>query len=157
MALPARPIEPTHPLLVEARAWWERWRGARAMPARRDVDPTKIPQLLPHLIMFDVLREPLDFRYRLIGTNVERFMRERYTGKQLSEIAHQKPPSRIWENLCMALELRRPFASSVPYVGPMKDFARMADVIMPLSDDERTVNMLLVCVIWLAPTDGKPL
>ncbi|MEQ8332152.1 PAS domain-containing protein [Nisaea sp.] len=49
------------------------WRGKRSgdrLPARRDIDPVDIPDLLPHIGLIDVIGEGTDFRYRrdLVGS-----------------------------------------------------------------------------------------
>jgi hypothetical protein len=49
--------------------YWDRKRGPRAMPARRDIEPTDLVPLLPHLMMVDVEEGPR-FRYRVFGTAV---------------------------------------------------------------------------------------
>jgi len=56
------------PIVFEALNYWESKLNGRRMPARRDFEPVfEIPHLLPWVILVDVLREPLDFRYRVIG------------------------------------------------------------------------------------------
>lgn len=48
--------------------WQDRCAG-RPAPSRRDIDPLDLPPaLLPHMVLIDIEREPLDFRYRLSGT-----------------------------------------------------------------------------------------
>jgi hypothetical protein len=62
------------PIAREALAYWEGKLSGRPMPTRRDFDPVfEIPHLLPWIMLVDVLREPLDFRYRLIGTSNSKF------------------------------------------------------------------------------------
>src|SRR3546814_5234533 len=84
------------------------------MPSRSDINPAEIPALLPHVVLLEVLREgnmagaPLDFRYRLMGGAVEAHLTMRYTGLRMSEIPHQKPPSRLWENFSTVVETARP-------------------------------------------------
>ena len=49
----------------------EYWRGkaaGRAMPDRRDLDPTEIPDLLPWIVLWDVI--PGSYRIRLAGTAI---------------------------------------------------------------------------------------
>lgn len=49
--------------------YWDEKRGGRTMPARRDIDPLSIPRdLLPGIVLTEVLREPPWLRYRLVGT-----------------------------------------------------------------------------------------
>ncbi len=66
------PIEPGAPEFAFFRPllrYWQDRCGGRPAPSRRDIDPLDLPPaLLPHVVLIDVEREPLDFRYRLSGT-----------------------------------------------------------------------------------------
>jgi hypothetical protein len=48
--------------------YWREKRGARKMPARADLEPADIPDLLPDIALVDVLEAPPFLRYRLVGT-----------------------------------------------------------------------------------------
>jgi hypothetical protein len=126
--------------------YWKRKRGQRRMPRRSDIDPSEIVKILPHVFLLDVRQSPLDFHYRLIGTKMDEHMNDRYTGMWMSEIPHQAAPSRIWAN-CRKVALEgAPLAGDTPYVGRNKAFLSTEDLIMPLSDDGKTVDMLFVTV-----------
>jgi hypothetical protein len=56
------------PILGELLARWARKRGGWTLPARRDVDPTELPKLLPHMRLIDVDEGGARFRCRLRGT-----------------------------------------------------------------------------------------
>ena len=116
------------------------------MPARVDIDPSEILKILPHIFLLDVRAEPLDFRYRLIGTKMDEHMMGSYTGLWMSEIPHQKPPSRIWSSCRRVVTEAEPLSSDTPYIGKNKEFLTTEDLIMPLADDDETVNMLFVTV-----------
>jgi len=136
-------------LIEQARAYWERCRGARAMPARADIEPGAMVAFLTNVVLIDVLRDPLDFRYRLIGTEVENHSAERHTGRRISEIPGRAPPSSVWDNLAAVAERGKPSDRSVPYVGPLKDFVRTRQVTLPLSADGATVDKLLIVIEYL--------
>ena len=134
------------PITQAALDYWQGVRGDRTMPMREDLVLNEMIGFLPNLILLDVLREPLDFRYRLIGTRIEEFMAEPYTGRRLSEIPHQAPPSAIWSNCERAVEAAAPVLDDTPYVGPKKDIVTPEGLLMPLSGDGVEVGMLLVAV-----------
>ncbi len=120
--------------------YWEDRRRDRGLPSRADIDPLDIPDLLPQVFLVDVARAPLDFRYRLVGTQIVRHSAADYTGKSLNELPEQCPPSRIWSLFQRVVEERRPFSAEIPYVHiPGKSVEMQA---MPLSDDGTTVNMI---------------
>ncbi|MEZ5667468.1 MAG: PAS domain-containing protein [Alphaproteobacteria bacterium] len=137
-------------------SYWQGKRAGRAMPSRCDLDPCEIPKLLPNLILFDVRWNPLDFRYRLVGTHLDYHMSEPRTGQWVSAIAHQSRGSVFWNALETVALSREPMSSSIPYVGPHRDYKRAEDIIMPLSDDDATVNMLFVAVAFLKKEDERP-
>ncbi len=130
----------------QALDYWIRIRGERAMPSRADLDPIDIRRILPNVVLIDVASEPLDFRYRLIGTKIVSQLNNDHTGKWMSEIPHQKPPSKIWSSCETVVNEKIPMTTEVPYTGRNKDFAVSEDIVMPLSGDGVTVNMLFVVV-----------
>ncbi|GHD43522.1 hypothetical protein GCM10017083_09810 [Thalassobaculum fulvum] len=49
--------------------YWDARRAGRIAPARGDIDPLDLPPaLLPHVVLIEVRRDPLEFSYRLAGT-----------------------------------------------------------------------------------------
>ena len=120
--------------------YWELRRGEHTMPARADIDPLHIPALLPQVFLIDVRREPLDFDYRLLGTQIVRHSEADYTGKSLRDLPAQCPPSQMWSLFQRVVEERRPYSAEVPYLHlPGKSVEILAT---PLSDDGSNVNMI---------------
>jgi len=80
----APPVRPLH------EYWQETCGGALPVPKDK-IDPLALPPyLLAHVLLVDVLFDPPDFRYRLIGTEITRFIGRDSTGRRLSEIAYPK-------------------------------------------------------------------
>jgi hypothetical protein len=48
--------------------YWDAKRGSRRMPTRRDIDPTEIPRLLPHIALVDTQHG--SYRWRLMGSHI---------------------------------------------------------------------------------------
>lgn len=96
--------------LKEAHAYWASKRGRRPMPRRRDIDPVESPTLLPYLMLIDVLSDPLDFRYRLIGGEVHNISNGNYTGKRSSELPGKGRGSIIWDTCEQTVLARSPFS-----------------------------------------------
>lgn len=148
------------PVLLQGYDYWDSKRGDRAMPARADLDPVEMKAFLPHIVLTDVLHNsapdlPLDFRYRLMGTTVDAHMSRRFTGLRLSELPAQQQGSQIWQNFSDVVEARQPRLHRVPYVGPHKDFLSLIDLVLPLSDDGRSVTMLVSLVDFI-PREVNP-
>lgn len=134
------------PRLREAFHYWQSKLAGRAMPLRRDIDPVEIPKLLPYLMLLDVLREPPDFRYRLIGTELCNISRRDYTGKRFSEVDGKGRGSVVWDNCEEVVRAKAPFSRCPPYVGPDKHLRQCENILLPLSEDGREVNMILQIV-----------
>lgn len=147
-------VKQATPVLLTGFDYWAAKRGERLMPARADIDPLEIVSILPHVVLIDVLRDarpgwPLDFRYRVMGTTVDAHMSRRFTGVKMSDVPHQQPDSQLFRNFAHVVKTREPQFNRVPYVGPHKDFLSVVDLVMPLSTDGETVDMLMSIVDFI--------
>lgn len=116
------------------------------LPCRKDIEPLDIPALLPQIILLDVAREPWDFRFRLIGTNVVYHLNQDWTGSWFSQIGHMAAPSRIFTSCVEVSSSGTALRSETPYVGPHSNYVTAEDIILPLADDGENVDKLLVFV-----------
>jgi hypothetical protein len=135
-------LQPLPNMIEQALDYWDSKRAGRHMPARRDIDPTEMSHLLPHVVLIDVQREPLDFRYRLMGTAVAARLGSDYTGERFSALPHQAHGTPVWKTAVRILEEKRPIVSHIAYVGTTRWVSNYRDLSMPLSEDDRTVNMI---------------
>ena len=145
-------ISVASPVNQASLSYWILKRGDRLMPSRCDLFPPEMIAFLPNIILLDVLQEPLDFRYRLVGTKITlQMLYTDNTGKTMRELVSkgQGPGSKIFGNCQQAVETRRPVAAKTPYVGKNSDFKSTEDIILPLSVDGETVNMLFVTAEFL--------
>lgn len=105
--------------------------------------------LLPNVLLFDVLHDPLDFRYRLVGGVAREHLTTNPVGHRMTELPGKGPDSAIYNRFREAVQTRRPVISEIPYVGPHKDFRRSCSVICPLSSDGGAVDQMFVVVDFL--------
>lgn len=124
-------------------AYWERKRGSRAMPAPRDMDPVEIPRLIPWLAILDVTHEPLDARYRLMGTRIVEMGGVDRTGQSFRD-GHSG--ARLEERLTALRQLmaeRTPVALSgrLDWLG--RDYRRFQCIHLPLSENDSVVSRLV--------------
>jgi hypothetical protein len=141
------------PRLRDAFAYWDGKRAGRTMPSRADIDPIDIPALLRFVMLIDVIAEPPDFRYRLIGTGIRNISRADYTGRRFSEVSGKGPGSVVWEACAEVVRTRAPVSEPSPYVGPEKALRDCENVLLPLSDDPTCVTMILKVVSFEVPRD----
>jgi len=128
---------------------WRKLCGDRQMPARCEFEPSMIVKALPGVVLIDVLKDPLDFRYRLIGTDVDHHSLSPHTGDLVSQIPSRAAPSKVWQNLVNICEDKQPSGRTIPYIGPHRDFLETRQITLPLSDDGHTVNMIMIAIDYL--------
>jgi hypothetical protein len=134
------------PRLRKLYTYWDKERGARSLPARTDIDPAELRFVLGHLILFDVLCEPLQFRVRLQGTELEWWMGGSLTGQTLDALAS---PS-LREIACNLLGATVASRAPVHHLGEaiVADLPRQYEsLLLPLARDGRHVNMVLAGVL----------
>ncbi|MEM7399871.1 MAG: PAS domain-containing protein [Pseudomonadota bacterium] len=133
-------------VLPEQRLLFNYWLDiaqGRAMPARADFDPLKVPHLLPHLAVID-LRDGFDRgRFRLAGTRLRDIYGREITGLQLTEVyagCHAAPwqavHSRVATDAVCAQGIARGPAEGREHV--VVHWLRL-----PLSDDGIRVDRIL--------------
>ena len=144
-------------LLRAAYDYWDQRRGERAMPARVDLDPADIPKLLPYVILTDVVSaEPLDFRYRLIGTAICQRIARDYTGRRLIDLPHQRPGSLVWDRRADCVRTMAPvYDCELPYIGPSHYVRRVSQIHLPLSPDGTAV-IEAAALSFLGLGGGRP-
>jgi hypothetical protein len=130
------------PRLREAYIYWDGKRQSKLMPSRGDIDPIEIPRLLPYVVLIDVLREPLDFRYRLVGTQACVIMRRDFTGQIFSEIPGNGQESARWQGCEAVVSSKAPMYWQIPYLGPERFPRQYENVSLPLSKDGINVTMI---------------
>ena len=136
----------TERLTAGLRYWQSKWVDAR-LPGRHDLDPPmEVPWLLPNIVLVDVAHDPLDLRYRLVGTEVCNRVGRDYTGIRLMDLPHQRPGSRVWDSAAAVIAARRPIFSDIPYVGSDPFVRDYQDLLMPLSSDGEAVDMILALI-----------
>jgi len=74
-----------HPLVRQFYEYWASIAPPDRLPGRQHIAPEDIVPLLSRLWMLDVFRDPLRFRYRLVGTDITRSVRRELTGLWLHE------------------------------------------------------------------------
>lgn len=135
------------PILRAGYDYWLGKKGNRLFPARREFDPVvEITRLARNMMLLDVSHDPLDFRYRLIGTALREYMGADWTGRSWSEIEFQRPPNPIWFHHQWVVENRQPRFLRPNYIGPHRAFMFVESAVLPLGDTADRVDMLMLFV-----------
>ena len=145
-------VEECRPEIQELYRLWCDLRGTRAMPARADFNPSRARRLLPHLLLVDVdpdaprLRR---FRIRLHGTAQVEYQGIDWTGAYLHDRAGPEAAERLCDVGDHIVSAREPWVSTGGlYWLPEKPYSRFEAILLPLSDDDQTVNMILGLTIF---------
>ncbi len=113
-------------------------------PSRKDIKATDLRNRMAHIAILDVETDPVDFRYRLIGTRLCEFLYRDYTGNSLSELEGKGPGSEIWAIYDQIVAKGDPLYCEVPYVGPKADFKQASSLFLPLASDHNTIDKIMV-------------
>jgi hypothetical protein len=129
------------PSMVAALA---RWRNARSrqtlasgisittMPPERQADPLGLPEAAGYTGIIDVLRHPLDFRFRHFGTDMARAIGADYTGQRVSTLKPNRYVGALMAAYVAVANGRAPELHSLVYrkAGRLIRYTRL---LMPLS------------------------
>ncbi|HXL98743.1 MAG TPA: PAS domain-containing protein [Rhizomicrobium sp.] len=145
------PKQCQHPVLNFLHGYWDNKRGARLMPARADIKPTELKDHLGWISMLDVLPQARDFRYRLIGTLVTEYFFWDPTGKTLTE-AFATQPARLRDAVLATfrcvVDNRAPLLAYGDAGWAGKGLEECEALYLPLSDDDKTVNVILHAFVF---------
>ena len=137
--------QPPRGRIAELAAYWESKRHNRFAPKRADIDPTEIRQHVGRLFMVDVLPDG-DYRYRLLGSELVQRMGRDSTGKRFSKLYAGQPHAfeLLKQRFDEVVTTRQPSYSrgKVYWLGA-GEYRNFECGFFPLSDDGRTVNIIL--------------
>jgi hypothetical protein len=143
-------------LVKAGLAYWLAKKGNHPLPSRQAFDPIcEVPGLTPNIMLKDVQRDPLDFRYRLVGSDIRRHLKSDPTGRWMSAIPGQGPGNPLWEHHAHAVAERAPVFLRPAYVGPHKEFLQIESVLLPLAGDHEQPDMLLIFTDFLRAPDAQ--
>jgi hypothetical protein len=140
------------PQILRVRDYIEEKRGDRALAARRDILPEEIGFALGRIIIMDVHHEPLDFVYRLYGSEISQGDRDEVTRKSVYD---QRPGSyrdHLVACYCEAIDARAAVYHEMTVTDGRRT-VRYQRGLFPLSDGGTVVNMLLSVTWWTSALD----
>ncbi len=139
--------------LLALYRYWEDKRGDRAMPARAEIDPTEIPSLLPIVLLVDISAAG-EYRYRLVGTELVRWLGRDITGQTFSEALPSGPYGDYIVGLVNdTVTSGRPLYAEGVFMIEGRIDRQVRRLTLPLSADGSTVDMILGGQTVVASTD----
>lgn len=135
------------PAIRQMFEYWDTKRGDRCCPARRDLDPLDIPGLLPGIIMLEVTStDPLDLVYRVVGTREVSYRGNDPTGQPVSSAYHGESKEQVLYVYRTVMERMEPAFLREPVFSLKKIYVNEENLYLPLSDDGKSVNRVIVFV-----------
>jgi hypothetical protein len=119
------------------------------LPGRQRLDPAAISALLPFVWLADIQREPLRFRYRLLGTEHARVFGRDYTGHWLDETHVNFYASPGYPQYVAAAEQGRAgYRRGHSLAMLPMDYRSIERLLLPLAQDGKAVDMLLAISLY---------
>lgn len=138
------------PVLRRLYRYWEGKRGTREFPARRDLDPVEFSYALGIILLIDVLREPLRFRFRLHGTTLALRAGYEMTGKMVDDLPGEENRALLLERCHQIVATRKPL--SIHGDRRIDGHRRRYETLwLPLGPDDGAVDMLFGALYYLDP------
>jgi hypothetical protein len=134
------------PLLQEMLLYWQGLGREGRLPGRKDLEPAKITDILPWMLILDVVPDGQEyrFRFRLFGTGlVERAGRE-LTGLWFEE-AFPEDEQRAYfvEGVNRVVREKQPIGFYGHSMIEDRKHLRVVGLLLPLADDGETVDRII--------------
>ena len=128
--------------------YWDEKRGARRMPRRADIDPVDIVQLLPAVMIVDVVADDRRYVYRLVGTREVEARGRDPTGRPVAEAFIGSSRERVLANYDQVQLTGRPHIDTGTVVTVQDRLDDSHVIFLPLSEDDQTVSQILVYTVF---------
>jgi hypothetical protein len=135
------------PKLKQLFAYWQRKKGTRIAPSRGELWPEDIVNLLPHIMLIDVVEPERRLRYRLIGTELDHLFGTGMTGQYLDETDFNGLRPLVVADYLNVVDAGEPSWTRWKFItgqGRRLEYERIA---LPLAFDGARVDMLLVGIV----------
>jgi hypothetical protein len=150
------PSEVQNPLTRKALDKWNRLRGERRFPSRRDAQPRELSSLLRNISLVRVVQGGADFEFRVLGDAIIQSQTGLQTGMTTNELEDRYPGYGIlFRNLYrLVCDTREPHA----YRG---FYERNADkrsfyhesLMLPLGENDGVVDHILIVGVYAMDAD----
>jgi hypothetical protein len=128
--------------------YWNEKRGERAYPKREDIEIADLRPLIGDIIILDVERDPLAFRYRLFGTHLATRRGYDMTGRTVAEIPEPELRDFLSDKYRRAVESGEPHHAVRDTILDRRYHAYEI-VVLPLSGDGETVDKILGAIRYI--------
>jgi hypothetical protein len=120
------------------------------MPSRAEIDPVDFPWALGNVCLLDVETNPLQLRFRLVGTRLVRLYEVDLTGRTVEDIRLADLRDIVRTHLQEVVETAKPnlYCVSIANNGGPQTYVRLA---LPLRGTHGEVAMILMAIDMVGP------
>lgn len=123
---------------------WLRSRRLSALPLRADFDFMSLPDLIPSVLVADVLPETDDYRYRFVGWREVEARCMDPTGLTVRQCYSGEGLDFVLESYGLTVQHREPFVDLSLDVAASQSYVETETLFLPLSEDGTSVTQILV-------------
>ena len=136
-----------HPVSSFSTFWHGR-KDSAAVPLRSDIEPTKIPAILPWLMILEVIEIEgvTQFRYRLTGTGCREIFGIDYTGKMLGEALTPEGAEIRRREFLRIIDNGQPIYSWSELPIAERDFMKVYRGVFPVSRGGERVDQIFLVI-----------
>ncbi|MGV8996016.1 MAG: PAS domain-containing protein [Parvibaculaceae bacterium] len=140
-------IPALHPVTLFSSFWFE-GKGDALVPLRSAIEPTKIPSILPWLLLLEVVMidGKQEFRYRLSGTGCRDIFGIDYTGKILGESLTPDGANARKHEFQKVISTGKPIYSSSHLPIAERDFINVFRGVFPVSVNGNHIDQIFVVI-----------
>ena len=123
------------------------------LPGRQHIDPLEMPDLLPYVMLLDVVPQnqgPTRYRIRLVGTEVVSIQGMDHTGQFTDEVLTAEEGAEIVGNYDEILRTRQPQHRHGTVATPGREHVVYERIAFPLAADGEHVDMLIFVFVRLS-------
>jgi len=132
-----------HPQLVALFDYWEGKRADRRWPTRGDIDPVEMRFALGNIDLIEITYDPVVFRFRISGSNIDRAEGFNMQGKTLDEYPLPQHRETVRRKYLEVLEIGAPDYEELERYDEGRT-VRYGRLILPLSDCGSRIDMFLI-------------
>jgi len=146
---PPQPADPAswHAVLRDYHSYFRSITPEGFLPGREHFDPFAVAGALPRLVLLDVQRRPLRYRYRLVGAKEAELYGHDPTGRWYDEVRPRTPQTELgYTRLQHAVERGVLSYRKGPVLAIRhREHQSAENLVCPFASDGRTVDMITVC------------
>jgi hypothetical protein len=132
-----------HPQLVRLLDYWDQKRAGRRWPTRDDIDPLEMAFALGNIDLIEITYDPLVFRFRISGSNIDRDEGFNMQGKTLDEYPLPEHREAVRRTYLRVLEEGEPDYEELERLNEGRS-VHYGRLILPLSDYGSRIDMFLM-------------